>query len=726
LSTADAARFLMLLDEGAERFHFRTFGDDKTQNRPNLTRNRSGRIEVLGDEFAAMNTAGAGVFVVVNEGGQTDAEITRIRAVFADTDGAPLEPITKCGLEPHVIIESSRGRWYVIWLVDGLPIEAFKAVQAEIARRFGTDQSVTNPSRVLRLPGFKNRKPERKAHLVKIIHESGALPYSAEKILATFLPDGVPASTSPTKHALVASVEHVPDDVKAELRDALQRVDAEDRDTWIKVAAALATADCGEELFLEYSARSPKHRPDADLATFRGLIGTSRSHWRAIFDLARAAGWKDPPAAPRPTPTITSAARERAPVEVVDDLPPHAEAFLNLPYGLGLLQQYVLNRARYPSRAIAGAVALTIAAHFTCRHIRVDAGGGPTSTAIYGLVTARTGFGKEDLRGAIDKLDERARANVSSDANLRMLRQPTIQYALPASEQALHAQLEANSAQTYLPDEVGDWIARTANDAHRQGAMSYLMQLFSRHSGKIAPPSSITRTYTPVQNPRVNILGTSTPERLLAVMSGAQAESGFYNRLVIFPAEQAPIPKRYEGFQIEPSADVIALVDSLLSLPEQVVSFDPGARIVYRQIDSAEAEPLRTRDPLLAARLGEQAIRIAGLIALSDRRTTVKATDVEVAFAIRFALYRRAATLVGTDGALSGMHATGKAAEQLSVAFRRHAFIARSHLASYSRAFKGLSTAERESVVRALLADGIARTDTGLAGRLVSLIHETS
>jgi hypothetical protein len=298
--SVDSSRFLALLREGDDadstvRFHFRTFDDDKARSRPNLTRNLSGAIETLSSELAAMNGAGAGIFFVVNEGGHRDDEITRICAVFVDTDGAELDPIMRCELEPHLVVETSPGRWHVYWLVDGLNADEFRALQAALAARFDTDPSVTNPSRVMRLPGFNHRKG--RPHPVKLIHESGAQRYTREKILATFLPDGMRPSTVTAPRASIG-VEHVHEDSKAELRDALTRIDADSRGTFIKVAAALATADCGEELFSEYCARSAKHRPAADLATFRGMVGKSKSHWRAVFDLARAAGWKDPPAAP--------------------------------------------------------------------------------------------------------------------------------------------------------------------------------------------------------------------------------------------------------------------------------------------------------------------------------------------------------------------------------------------------------------------------------------------
>jgi hypothetical protein len=105
------------------------------------------------------NRAGGGAFVVVNEGGQKDSDITRVRAVFADTDGAPVEPIIDA-LAPHMVVESSPENYHVYWLVADFPLDQFKPIQLAIANKFGTDKKVCNLSRVMRMPGFFHTKDE--------------------------------------------------------------------------------------------------------------------------------------------------------------------------------------------------------------------------------------------------------------------------------------------------------------------------------------------------------------------------------------------------------------------------------------------------------------------------------------------------------------------------------------------------------------------------------------
>jgi RepB DNA-primase from phage plasmid len=159
---ADAERFLTLLDPEAESFTFQTFDDGPKKSR-SLAKTMPGPLDQCADPLRTLQAAGAGVFVTINHtaGGRRRAEdVDRIRAVFADLDGAPLDPVMACDLEPHVVVESSPGKFHVYWLVDGLPLDKFTLIQKAIARRFGGDPVVTDLPRVMRLPGFWHQKAE--------------------------------------------------------------------------------------------------------------------------------------------------------------------------------------------------------------------------------------------------------------------------------------------------------------------------------------------------------------------------------------------------------------------------------------------------------------------------------------------------------------------------------------------------------------------------------------
>ena len=131
-----ASDFLTFLDEGAERFTFQTFADTPEAKAEDAANRKAGRpkkyarvfngtLEQHAAELERLNRIGAGVFVTVNETdlkGRAEHNMTRVRAVFSDTDGSPLGPILQHGLEPQWINETSPSKWHGFWLVDGLEL----------------------------------------------------------------------------------------------------------------------------------------------------------------------------------------------------------------------------------------------------------------------------------------------------------------------------------------------------------------------------------------------------------------------------------------------------------------------------------------------------------------------------------------------------------------------------------------------------------------------------
>lgn len=189
----EARKFLALLDPTAEKFHFRTF-DDRGRGGG---KNYAGALDDVAVDLQLDNGNGRGVFVVVNEGGHKADEIRRVRALFADFDNGsalnlPRGAFASIG-EPHVVVQSSRGNIHAYWLVDGLAPGEFKSMQQAIAQQFGSDPSVCDLPRVMRLPGFFHQKYEPIP--VKMIHESGAAPFAATELHARLAVPGLGDAT---------------------------------------------------------------------------------------------------------------------------------------------------------------------------------------------------------------------------------------------------------------------------------------------------------------------------------------------------------------------------------------------------------------------------------------------------------------------------------------------------------------------------------------------------
>lgn len=166
LPPAEAARFLFALDPTATAWTFQTF-DDSPEKRGALARTLHGTLAEHATPLASLSAAGAGVFFTVNETdgkGRKAENITRVRAVFADLDNPPpdiLERLRADPLPPSILIESSPGKLHAYWLADGVELAEFKSLQQAIARTWpGSDPTVCDLPRVLRLPGFTHRKGE--------------------------------------------------------------------------------------------------------------------------------------------------------------------------------------------------------------------------------------------------------------------------------------------------------------------------------------------------------------------------------------------------------------------------------------------------------------------------------------------------------------------------------------------------------------------------------------
>jgi putative DNA primase/helicase len=209
---AEAARYLKLLDSGASFFTFQTFDDNKERKKAldesNRQRKREGKsqlpdplariihgtVDNCWAELVRLNGQGAGIFVTVNETdgkGRKTENIKRVRTLFVDLDGAPLEPATQWRT-PHMAVESSPGKFHTYWIVSGVALEAFEGRQKALAARFNGDR-VHDLPRVLRLPGFIHRKGE--PFLTRVIQANEHAPYQAADF-ADILPDAEgPAGT---------------------------------------------------------------------------------------------------------------------------------------------------------------------------------------------------------------------------------------------------------------------------------------------------------------------------------------------------------------------------------------------------------------------------------------------------------------------------------------------------------------------------------------------------
>jgi hypothetical protein len=112
------------------------------------------------DIYVGMNALRATAFT------RTKHDVLAIRHLYADLDrdgSASLAAIEKSTLvpAPNYVIHTSPDKYQVIWRVEGIELAHAETMLRDIAREFDGDRAATDAARVLRVPGFMNKKYEQ-------------------------------------------------------------------------------------------------------------------------------------------------------------------------------------------------------------------------------------------------------------------------------------------------------------------------------------------------------------------------------------------------------------------------------------------------------------------------------------------------------------------------------------------------------------------------------------
>jgi hypothetical protein len=134
--------------------------------------------------LANQNASGSDVFMGMNpikDGAhsRTKGTIKDIRHVYLDLDRKGDEALEAIRNSPSVpapnfVLDTSPGNHQVVWKVSGFSQDEAESLLHSLANQFGGDMAATDSTRVLRVPGFANRKlPEE--FIVRARQESDAL-----------------------------------------------------------------------------------------------------------------------------------------------------------------------------------------------------------------------------------------------------------------------------------------------------------------------------------------------------------------------------------------------------------------------------------------------------------------------------------------------------------------------------------------------------------------------
>jgi len=118
--------------------------------------------------LANQSAAGSDIYVGMNpikDGAysRTKKNIKDIRHVYLDLDNKGDEALDAIRNSPEVpapnfVVDTSPGKHQVVWKVSGFSQDEAESLLHSLANKFAGDLAATDSTRVLRLPGFANRK----------------------------------------------------------------------------------------------------------------------------------------------------------------------------------------------------------------------------------------------------------------------------------------------------------------------------------------------------------------------------------------------------------------------------------------------------------------------------------------------------------------------------------------------------------------------------------------
>ncbi|MGA7063615.1 MAG: DNA-primase RepB domain-containing protein [Candidatus Acidiferrales bacterium] len=133
--------------------------------------------------FASQNGAGSDVFLGMNPikhdaTSRIKANIEDIRTVYLDLDRKGDESLQAIRNSsevppPNFVLDTSPGKHQVVWKINGVTQDEAESLLRALANEFDGDPAATDSTRVLRLPGFANRKLAED-FLVRARHETDA------------------------------------------------------------------------------------------------------------------------------------------------------------------------------------------------------------------------------------------------------------------------------------------------------------------------------------------------------------------------------------------------------------------------------------------------------------------------------------------------------------------------------------------------------------------------
>ena len=214
------------------------------------------------------NQKGLEVAMMINDSdgnGRSASAVTKINALFVDFDKSTMtvKALLALSIKPHLIVNSSPKKFHAYWLITDCDVDQFTPVMNALADKLGSDPSVSDKVRVMRMPGTINWKYPKPflAKIIEIQEEAKPIPL---KVFIKKMQINIDE-----KHKSVNKVANQPvkltKEMVVKIREELKHLSADDRKVWQKIGMAIHSADKSErgyKIWTEWSEKSDKFDED--------------------------------------------------------------------------------------------------------------------------------------------------------------------------------------------------------------------------------------------------------------------------------------------------------------------------------------------------------------------------------------------------------------------------------------------------------------------------------